>query len=715
MEPTNNPQPRPDRAPRPEGQRVNRPQTPSTPNGAARNSSTNSNTGTPRAQQPSTNGAAPAAGGQPNRGPRPAGRGNGNGGGQKRGSNFTSKGTRHRGQKQRPILPDPNATPVNRSVYNGIDGEQAVNAKPAPTAAPTGASIAAEITEARVANTVTREDKVRVIPLGGLGEVGKNMMAIEYGNDMIIIDMGFGFPDETQPGIDYIIPDITYLEKNKHKLRGHVITHGHMDHIGAAGYVLPKLQAPVYGSRLSLAMVEKQIEEFHLQVQPQFRVIDPDSHEKVQLGVFQIELVRVTHSIPDACAVVVTTPVGKIIHTGDWRLDPDPIDVKPMDLARLEELGKEGVLLLMSDSTNCERVGRTPSERVIEPTLLEVFKRTKGRIIISSFASSVNRVQLMINAAQASNRKLAFAGRSMLANVEIAVKLGYLKVPPGLIMRVQDIIRRPDEEVVVLCTGSQGEANSALNRMSTGDHPFVKLKPGDTVVLSSSTIPGNEKAVVATIDNLLREGAKVFTNVTRELDGHGLLHVSGHASRDDIVDILNLIKPKYFLPIHGEFHMLVRHAELAVHNGMAPSSVFVFDNGDVLELSDKGAKKGTRVQAGPILVDGTGVGDVENVVLRDRVAMSTDGIFVVIGTVDRRTGKLIGSPDIISRGFVYMKDSEELIGKARGLVRQNFEKRNKASGEDWSKFKLRLRDDLSDLLYKKTKRNPMIIPVVNEI
>jgi ribonuclease J len=586
---------------------------------------------------------------------------------------------------------------VNKSLFNGMDGAQQTQIKE------------------RKANVVTREPKLRIIPLGGLGEVGKNMMAIEFENDIIVVDMGFAFPDEFQPGIDYIIPDISYLEKNKHKVRAIIITHGHMDHIGAAGYVLPKLQVPVYGSRLSLAFVEKQIEEFRLQTKPDFRVIDPDKHEKVQVGAFNIELVRVTHSIADATAVVIKTPVGTLIHTGDWRLDKEPMDGKPMDLPRFAEIAKEGVLMLMSDSTRCDAAGRTPSEKRVEPTLEDLFGRANGRVIISTFASSLTRVQLIIDAAHKTNRKLAFVGRSMLANVELSVKLGYLKVPPGLITRVQDTSRLKDEEIVVLCTGSQGELNSALNRMSTGDHPHIKIKAGDSIIFSSSPIPGNETSVVTTVDALMREGARVYQNSTRDLDHHDLLHVSGHASRDDVEEFINIIKPKYYMPIHGEFHHLVRNAEIAVECGVLPANIFVLDNGDVIELAASGAKKADRVSSGIVLIDGAGVGDVQHVVLHDRLTMSADGIFVVVATVDRKTGKLVSSPDIISRGFIYMKDNEELIGRVRGEIRKSFEQRNTREPTDWAKFKLRLRDDVSDMLYKKTKRNPMIIPVINEV
>lgn len=598
----------------------------------------------------------------------------------------------------RPKPADPNAQPVNKSAFNGSDGK--AQAK----------------TEPRLANQPTREPTLRIVPMGGLGEIGKNMTAFEFGNDIIIVDMGFMFPTSEQPGIDYVIPDVTYLEKNKHKIRGHIITHAHEDHMGGIPYILPRIHAPIYTARFTVGMIEKKLVEHRLKTQPVLRTIDPDKHERIKLGEFTVELIRVTHAIPDSCAVAIDTPVGRIIHTGDFRFDPSPIDDKPTDMKRLKELGDEGVHLLMSDSTACELEGSTPSEREIQPTFEDLFARQNGRIIISSFASQINRVQLIVNATHKTGRKLAFNGRSMLANVELAVKLGYLKIPAGLIMRIQDILRLPDNQVVVLCTGSQGEINSALTRMSTGDHPHIKIKPTDGVIMSSSIIPGNERAVVGSIDKLMREGSKVYHNVFRKLDDCGILHVSGHAHREELVEMLKLVRPKYFVPIHGEFHMQVHHAELVASTGSVPrANIFVLDNGDVLEVTPKGMRKGERVHAGLIMIDGNGVGDVEGIVLRDRMSMSSDGIFVVIAMVGKKTGKLVTSPDIISRGFIYMKENEELISRARAVVRRSFDKRNPKEPTDWSKFKLKLRDDVSNYLYGETKRNPMVITVINEI
>ena len=599
------------------------------------------------------------------------------------------------------LLPALDAMPVNKSVFNGAAGVQ--QSKKMPARGP--------------ANQVTNVPKLKVMPLGGLGEIGKNMMAIEYANEILILDMGFAFPDANQPGVDYILPDVTYLEKNRHKVKGIVITHGHMDHIGASGYMIPKFPVPIYGSRLSLGMVAKQIEEYKIQ-SPRYVVMDPEKHERVQIGNFNIELVRVTHTISDSTAVIVRTPVGIIIDTGDWRLDPSPLDGKMMDLARFKELGDEGVLLLMSDSTSCDKVGRGGSEKLVEPTINDLFGRADGRIIISTFSSSITRVQLIIEATAKANRKLALVGRSMLSTIELCVKMGYLSVPQGLLIRAQDSANYPDGQVVILCTGSQGEENSALARMSTGDHQSVKIKPTDTVIFSSSVIPGNEVAIVKLVDNLMREGANVYSRATEALRGHGPVHVGGHASRDDVADLINLVRPKFFMPIHGEFHHLVYNSEVAVENGVPRENCFVMDNGDVLEVTATTARKGARIPAGMVMVDGAGVGDVEGVVLRDRLALGGEGVFMIIATVSRKSGRLVSSPDIISRGFIYMKEHEELINTARAEVRKAFEKRSvggNPSREDWAKFKLRLRDEIGDLLYSKTKRNPMILPVINEV
>lgn len=667
----------------------------------------------PRQNQGQAGGNPPRGGGQPRGNGQPRSGGNNGGGqnGQQNGQPSSGRAVsgsvsreRRRLVQQAPshtdLLPSLDTMPVNKSVFNGSGGAQQSKKGGA-------------VGQPKRANFTERQPTIKVMPLGGLGEIGKNMMAIESGNDIVIIDMGFAFPDEKQPGVDYIIPDVTYLERNRHKVKAIIITHGHMDHIGAAGYMIPKFPVPIYGSRLSMGMVAKQIEEFKIQT-PRFVVLDPDKHERVQLGVFNLELVRVNHTIADSTAAVLRTPAGVIINTGDWRLDPDPLDGQRTDMERFAALGDEGVLLLMSDSTSCDFPGRSGTERVIVPTIDDLFGRAEGRIILSAFSSSITRMQLVIDAAAKANRKLALVGRSVLSNIELCVRMGYIKVPKGLLVKVQDISSLPDNQVVVLCTGSQGEENSALVRMSTGDHQHIKIKPGDTIILSSSVIPGNEVSVVTLLDNLMREGANVFARSTEALKDHGPLHVGGHAKRDDQADMIKAVRPKFYMPIHGEFHHLVYNAEIAVANNVPKENVFVMDNGDCLELTPTSAKKVARIPAGLVMVDGAGVGDVEGVVLRDRLAMSSDGVFMIVATVSRKTGKLVSSPDIISRGFIYMKENEDLINKARAEVRRLFERRGSQDG-DWTKFKLKLRDEIGDLLYSKTKRNPMVLPVINEI
>ncbi|HEY6737102.1 MAG TPA: RNase J family beta-CASP ribonuclease [Candidatus Saccharimonadia bacterium] len=597
------------------------------------------------------------------------------------------------------LVPSLDTMPVNKSEFNGFAGAQQSKKGPAG--------------QQRRVNYTERVPTVRVMPLGGLGEIGKNMMAVECGQDIVILDMGFAFPDKNQPGVDYIIPDTTYLEKNKHKVRAIIITHGHMDHIGAAGYIIPKFPVPIYGSRLSLGMVAKQIEEFKIQT-PKFVVLDPDKGERVQLGQsFNLELVRVNHTISDSTAAVLRTPAGILIDTGDWRLDPTPLNGQVTNMDRFRQLGDEGVLLLMSDSTSCDQAGRGGTEQSIVPVIDDLFGRANGRIIISAFSSSITRMQLIVDATHKAGRKLALVGRSVLSNIELCVRMGYIKIPAGLVVKVQDITSLPDSQVVVLCTGSQGEENSALVRMSTGDHQNIKIKPGDTIILSSSVIPGNEVSVVTLIDNLMREGAVVYARSTAALKGHGPVHVGGHAYQEDTADMVQAVRPKYYMPIHGEFHHLVYNAEIAVQNGVPKENIFVMDNGDCLELTANSAQKVARIPAGVVMIDGAGVGDVEGVVLRDRIAMANDGVFMIVATVSRKTGKLISSPDIISRGFIYMKENEDLINRARAEVRRLFEKR--APQEDWTKFKLKLRDEIGDILYAKTKRNPMVLPVVNEV
>ncbi len=568
-----------------------------------------------------------------------------------------------------------------------------------------------------VSMSKTDAGKLKIIPLGGLDKIGKNMMALEYENDIIVMDIGFMFPGPETPGIDYIIPDTTYLEERKHKIRAHLITHAHMDHVGGIPFILPKLPAPIYAANFTAKFIERQLEEYKLPFKPEIRTVDQDSGEKIQLGAFSIEFIRITHSIPDACSIAIHTPVGTLINTGDWRFDDDPLSGKPSNKARLKELGDEGVLMLMCDSTSCENMGTSPTEQEIIETLDEIFIRNYNkRVIISSFASQVDRIQVFVDAAHKAKRKLALAGRSLLSNMEIAVKLGYVKVPPGLLIKAADVSKYQDGEVAVLTTGHQGEENSGLVRMGKGEHKDIKLKASDVVVLSSSIIPGNEKSVWGMVDDLFRWGPYVYQQATRTFDDLGIMHTSGHAYYEEVKEMISLVRPKYYLPIHGEVHHMVHNAEIAKRGGVVkPENVFVIENGQTLEAMDGAVKLGPIVQSGSVLIDGSGIGDVQDIVLKDRLAMASDGIFTVIATVNRKTGKLVTSPDIISRGFIYVKDNEELLNSSRTIVKNIFANRNPKTPPNSPIVKARMRDELSNLLYKVTKRSPIVLPVVIEV
>jgi len=594
--------------------------------------------------------------------------------------------------------------PVNKSIYNGQSGHQFT----------TG--------DTRRANKlpITKEKTLKVIPLGGLGEmgIGKNMAALEYGNDIITLDMGILFPGDDYPGVNYMIPDVSYLEARKHKIRGHVFTHGHLDHIGATKHILRKLPAPVYGSKFTLAMIERQMEEDPTGYRPNYNVMNPEAHERVQLGdSFSIELVRVNHSIPDSTAVVIRTPVGNIIDSGDWRFEDDPIDGVKFDINRMKEIAdKEGVLLFMNESTNCE--SKSPiefGEHEIAESFDQILQRAKGRVIFSAFSSQIHRIQSILTMAKKNDRKVAFAGYSMIQNLEVALRAGVIKVPKDTIIRMDDIVRLDDNKIIVVGTGSQGELNAVLSRMATGAHTHIKVKPTDTVVFSSNPIPGNEKNVVRTVDGLMREGSHVIENRTRELDDCGPLHLSGHGNYYDHVKLVNTLKPKFYLPIHGEYHMLVRNAELVEKDCNIPAEhSFVLDPGDVLELTAKEAAKTGRVHAGSIMIDQAGH-EVSEVVVRDRLHMSTEGIFTVILAIDKKTGRLLSSPDIISRGFIYLKDSEELMSKIRQYLKQKSTRAHSKGPIDVDVLKKDIREDVAHILFDETKRTPIVIPVINEI
>ena len=592
--------------------------------------------------------------------------------------------------------------PVNKSVYNGYGGRQfsAADFKKQPK---------------------TSGPKLRVIPLGGLGEmgIGKNMMAIEYDNDILVIDMGFLFPGADYPGINYIVPDISYLLENKHKIRGIVFTHGHLDHIGAVRHLIHQIPAPVYGSKFTLAMVQKNMEEATSGYEPVYNVMDPEAHERVQIGdSFSIELVRVNHSIPDATAVVVRTPLGVLVDTGDWRFEDAPVDGKKFDLERLTEISaKEGILMLMNESTNCESEGsHTHGEFDIQESMGQVMeKHANNRLIISCFSSQIHRMQLILNEAKKHNRKVAFAGYSMIQNVEVALRTGTITVPKDVIVKMEDIVKMTDEKVTIVCTGSQGEFSAVLNRMASGSHKFIKIKNNDIIVFSSNAIPGNEKYVTRTVDGLMREGSEVIQNGKTHLTGIGPLHLSGHGYYDDHVKLITALNPKYYLPIHGEFHMLAHNSVLAEKDGgVKRENIFVCDSGDVIEITSETAKKAGRVPVGGVMYDDSGA-IVSEVVLKDRIHMATEGMFVVVLTVAKGNGRLLTSPDIISRGFIYLRDSEELMGIIRQYLKQKVARTFSGRRVDLDVVKKEIKDELTHVLYDQTRRTPIVIPVINEI
>lgn len=554
---------------------------------------------------------------------------------------------------------------------------------------------------------MAREPKISLIPLGGLGEIGKNMMVVRYGENILVIDSGLMFPEEDLLGIDIVIPDITYLLENKNLVRGIVLTHGHEDHIGALPYVLKQLNVPVYGTRLTLGILKEKLREQHMADSVRLQTVKP--RDAIQVGPFKIEFIRVSHSIPDAVALAIETPVGVIVHTGDFKIDQTPVDGEVTDFNRFAEYGERGVLALLSDSTNVERPGYTMSERVVGHTFDDTFRQAPERIIVATFASNVHRLQQAITTAHRYKRKVAVAGRSMVNVVNIARELGYLKVPNGVLVELDEAGRLPRSQVVYLTTGSQGEPMSALTRMASRDHRQVEIMPGDTIIISATPIPGNEKLVARIIDQLFKLGARV---IYESVSG---IHVSGHPSREELKLMFNLVKPKFFMPVHGEYRMLIRHAELARDMGIPESNIFVAENGQVLELTKRNGHFAGRVTAGRVLVDGLGVGDVGNIVLRDRRQLSQDGIMIVVLTMNRETGQVVSGPDIVSRGFVYVRESEELIEQARVKVNAALNKCTNKKVSEWAAIKSQVKDDLSKFLYEKTRRRPMILPIIMEV
>ncbi len=548
--------------------------------------------------------------------------------------------------------------------------------------------------------------KLKIIPLGGLGEIGKNITVIEYRDEIIVVDCGMSFPDEEMLGIDIVIPDVTYLEKNVDKIKAIVLTHGHEDHIGALPYVLRKINVPVYGTNLTLGLVENKLKEHKL---PNVVLNKVKAGQEINIGLFKVEFIRVNHSIPDACAIAIHTPVGVVFHTGDFKIDYTPIDGNMIDLHKIAELGKKGVLVMLADSTNVERPGSTMSEKSVGATFENIFRATDKRIIVATFASNVHRVQQIIDAAHKFGRKVAVSGRSMINVVKVSSQLGILNVPEGLIVDIDDMKDLDDSQVVIITTGSQGEPMAALSRMASAEHRKIVIKQGDVVVFSSTPIPGNEKTVSRVINQLFKKGAEVIYKTLADV------HVSGHACREELKLMHRLVNPKYFIPAHGEYRHLKSHGKLAEELGMPKENTFVIQNGDVVEFTKDTARVNGSVPSGRILVDGLGVGDVGNIVLRDRKHLGEDGLMVVVITISSKSGKIIAGPDIISRGFVYVRESEDLMGEARRVVREALKVCESQNITEWSVLKNTTKDVLRSFLYEKTKRRPMILPVVMEV
>lgn len=568
------------------------------------------------------------------------------------------------------------------------------------------------------ANFIDDSPRLKVIGLGGMdGGGSKNTMLIEYMNDAVIIDCGNDLGVDL-PGINYGIADMTYLESIRHKLRGYVITHGHLDHIGGLPHIVPKFPAPIYGSKFTIGRVEEIFENFGLPMPEGFElqtvVMNENTHERLKVGQFFVELVRVTHSIPGSTVVVLDTPVGRIINTGDFRLDPNPLDHERTDIDRLKELGDEGVLALLSESTTCERMGRTPSESTIEQSFIDILDQAPGRIFVGLFSTNMNRVQMIINAAVHHNRKVAMDGRSMISTLEMAVRNGFVRVPKGTFVPIASVPQMKDQDVVVVCTGSQGEPSSALQRMATGEHRHVKLKEQDTVILSSSPIPesGNDSLIGTMVDGLTRKGVHVFEHRNHELDGVGPLHVSGHASRDEYADMINYTKPKFFVPIYGAYRVKQRHIDIAIEQGIPRKHCINAENGQVIAFTPDTMEIAGEVPHGTVLVDQTGT-IVSNVVIKDRLMLAEEGLVAVVLTVDKKSGNLMTSPDIITRGFIYIRDSEELMNSFRIELKRAVQQRFKRI--DLDRFKAELKDHVTHFLFEKTGRSPIVIPVINVI
>ena len=549
------------------------------------------------------------------------------------------------------------------------------------------------------------KEKLRVVPLGGLGEIGINMMAFETSRDIVVVDAGLMFPEEDMLGVDLVIPNISYLLERREKVRAIIVTHGHEDHTGALPYVLRRLNAPIYSTRLTQGLISVKLKESKLLNEADLRLVQP--RDRVRLGSMEAEFFRVAHSIPDAVGVILRTPVGTVVHTGDFKLDHTPVMGEPTDLAKLAEVGAEGVTLLLSDSTYADQPGYTPSERAVGEALDQIMATAPGRMIIATFASLISRIQQVIDAAYMNGRKVFVMGRSMENNVQMALELGYLNVPEGTLGQIHELRRLPPDEVVILTTGSQGEPTSGLARMANGEHRYVQIMEGDTVVLSATPIPGNELTVARTVDNLFRQGARVLYNRVANV------HVRGHAAQEELKIVLGLVRPRFFIPIHGEYRHLHLHGQIAVDMGVARDHVFVLEDGDVFETDGVTGRVVERVEANYVYVDGLGVGDVDHVVLRDRKHLATDGIIVALITVDKQTGRVIGTPDVVSRGFVDVEESEDLLERTRQMVAAALDGADHIV--EWSVVNSKVKDAVAKFLYQETRRRPMILPVAVEV
>ncbi|WP_027634112.1 ribonuclease J [Clostridium hydrogeniformans] len=551
------------------------------------------------------------------------------------------------------------------------------------------------------------KDKVKIIPLGGLNEIGKNMTIIEYKEDIIVIDCGLKFPDEDMFGIDIVIPDVTYLLKNKERVRGIFFTHGHEDHIGALPYILKQINAPVYGTKLTLGLIETKLKEHGLLSTTELINVKP--RDIVRLNNASVEFIKTNHSIADSVAIAIHTPLGVVLHTGDFKVDYTPIDGEIMDFARFAELGKKGVLAMLADSTNVERPGYTMSERTVGEAFEKIFLKAKGRILVATFASNIHRIQQVLIAAEKYGRKVAVSGRSMENTVAVASELGYLDAGKDIMINIDSINRYPDDKIIIVTTGSQGEPMSALARMATSEHKKVNIIEGDTVIISASPIPGNEKLISKVINQLFKKGAEVIYEALDDI------HVSGHACQEELKLMHCLVKPRFFIPVHGEYRHLKQHKELAEKLGMPSSNICIMDNGEIVEVSRDQIRKNGTVVSGQVFVDGLGVGDVGNIVLRDRKHLSQDGILTVVVTIEKESGSVIAGPDIISRGFVYVRESEGLMDEAREIVKSALRECEIKKITDWASMKSMIKDALRVYLYEKTKRKPMILPIIMEI